>query len=289
MIYDAINIKSVLSKAIAMLKSAFFSLIKIFLVCLVVVWLVFSRCTEGFRVENGKPALVKLGVNGREINYIQGADPETFKSLDNAEDSRIIYAADAHRVYMGSSSFFYMLIDSADPGTFKILTSDGIYTADKDHVYWFGVELEEADPATFRVIENPYAVDVNRAYAGIVPFKVHSTQNFEVYEVGGYNRPTIKRNKVLIIEDRSKAYVSGWSRDGTAYYWGGNELKGADYDSLEILNGLHAKDFKTVYFKDEPISGADAESFNIVGTGSIRGQDNNFEYKEGQRVGRRKQ
>jgi len=243
---------------------------------------------KGFRVENGKPAIVSSAPFERVVRHIPGADTKTFKSLDNAKDAQATYAVDGKRVYIGYWNHA-MPIDSADPTTFSIITTDGAYAKDKERVYWFGVELEGADPATFRILEEPYAVDGSRAYAGIIPFEVHSLGNFEVLQVNGVNRPIGNRGNRLVTENRDEAYVSGWSRDGIAYYWGGTELKGADYDSLTILNDRHAKDSKSVFYRGALINGADAESFVVIRPGSIRGHDRNFEYKLGKRIGRAKQ
>lgn len=244
---------------------------------------------EGFRIIKGKPAIVHPFPVG-DVYPLRSADAATFKVLDSAEDARAIYAVDANRVYLGYRHQ-YMPIDLADPATFTILSEDGQYTADKDRVYWYGVELEGADPTSFRVLKAPYAVDANRVYVGISPLAVHSLENFEVLRVQGVTSPVTNTSPrgLLKEKDPSKAYVNGWSRDGIAYYWGGTELEDADYDSLAILNDLHAKDKHTVYFRGKPIRGADAESFVIVGPGSISGRDKNFEYDLGKRVGPRKQ
>ena len=177
-----------------------------------------------------------------------------------------------------------MLIDSADPTSFHLIASDGTYAADKEHVYWFGVVIPQADPETFRILSAPYAVDNTRAFAGIVPFEVQALEQFEVIRVGGFNLPVVNRSKGMVVKDPKEAYVSGWCRDGTAYYWGWSELEDADYESFQILNALHGKDSKSVYFRGRPIQGADAKSFNVVGPGDIRGQDKNFEYRLGVRI-----
>jgi len=262
-------------------------MMKLVLMVGIAYWLFVTGCSEGFLIENGKPAIVHLRGGDRKVRYIPGADAATFKSLDNAKDARATYAIDAKRVYMGYWGNA-MAIEMADPVTFKILTSTGTYTADKDRIYWFGVELEGADPATFRIIEQPYAIDANQAYAGITSFTVHSLENFEVLQTRDISSPITNRGNQTVIKDRDKICISGWSRDGIAYYWSGIELKGADYDSLAILNDCHAKDKKTVYFYGKPIRSADAESFVIVGPGSVRGRDKKYEYKLGKRVGRRK-
>jgi hypothetical protein len=246
-----------------------------------------SGCGYGFRNEGGKPALVSWTGNGRTVRYVEGADADTFRALDNADNAEALYAADDKRVYIGKNNHS-MPIESADPASFSILTPDGAYTADKQRVYWYGIELRGANPDTFRILKNPYGVDATRAYVGITPLEVHAVNDFEVLEVSGFNRPISVRSSRLVVEDPDEAHVSGWSRDGVSYYWGATELEGADYDSLVVLNECHAKDKRRVYYKGKPIPSADVETFVTVGPGDISGRDKNYEYEKGQAVGRAK-
>jgi len=275
-----------LLKILSKLNSAISLLGQMLLYSLLGLWLVLGGCgKKGFRIESGKPAIVSFAGGGKTVRHIPRADAETFKALENAEDARAIYAIDAKRTYIGYWNHA-MPIESADPTTFSIITPDGTYTKDKDRVYWYGVELQGADPATFQIIKEPYTVDANRAYAGVIPFVVHSLENFEVLQVRNIYSPIGNKGNRLVAKDRSKSHVSGWSRDGIAYYWGGIELKGADYESLAILNDLHAKDKGAVYFRGKPIRGADAETFITVSPGVISGRDRNHEYEKGKRVAR---
>lgn len=250
---------------------------------------VLTGCDDGFQIKNGKPAIFNISTGtGRRVLYIEGADAATFEAIKHDSKAKALYAKDAKRVYIGAMGHA-MPISAADPESFKILTPSGSYASDNERVYWYGVELVGADPTTFVVLKPPYSMDAQRVYVGRTPLEVNSLKEFEVVKVWSYNIPIdIGKNKVLVIEDSSEDYFSCWSRDGQSYYWGTVELAGADYASMKILNKLHAKDNKTVYFRGKPIQGADAESFVTVGPGSVLGQDKNYEYKIGKRVGPRK-
>ena len=182
-----------------------------------------------------------------------------------------------------------MPVELADPATFTILTTDGAYTADKQRVFWFGVELAGADPATFRVAKSPCAVDSQRAYIGIEPLELFSVEDFEVLQVNGFDPPIENKSGKLMTRDRDEAYVVSWSRDGTAYYWGATELEGADYDSLVLLGDWYAKDNATVYFEGVPMPRADAESFQVIGPAGYSARDERYEYEGGKRVVKTKQ
>jgi hypothetical protein len=240
-------------------------------------------CSEGFQFEGGKPAIVAW-VGSRSIQYLDGADPKTFRVLDSAENAVATYAMDANHVYIGVNNRA-MRIESADPKTFKVLTDNGAYSADDARVYWYGVELKGADPKSFLIIKEPYGVDKERVYVGTAPIKVSSLKDFEVLRVDGVNLPVNPQMNELVLQADKKSFISGWSRDGESYYWGAVKIDGADYDSLEILNDWHAKDRSRVYYKGEPIPGVDAASFVVTGEGVIRGQDKKYEYLKGKRIG----
>lgn len=246
--------------------------------------LLIGGCDKGFQMENGKPAIVGWA-GGRTVQYLDGADPNSFKVLEGKKDAKAIYAVDAERVYLGINSYA-MKIDSADPSSFSILTADGAYAADEKRVFWFGVQVPGADPDSFEVLQEPYAKDSKRVYVGITPLEVHALKNFEVLKVHPFDRPISAETNRLVVKAPEDVYVSGWSRDGVAYYWAAKELEGVDYDSLVLLNDLYAKDKHQVYYEGKPIRGADAKTFEVVGPGSIAARDKDFIYEQGKAVKR---
>ncbi|QDU57492.1 DKNYY domain-containing protein [Aeoliella mucimassa] len=251
--------------------------------CLLCAGFAIAGCGKpGFQIENGKPVMVEMNAAvGRESTPIPGADPKTFKPLEYGKNVNAIYAIDANQAYIGYISRA-MAIPLSDPATFKIITPNGDYAADENRVYWYGVEVPGADPASFRILKTPCAVDSQRAYIGLKPLEVHSLDHFEVLQIDFWNMPIGNANGRLMAKDLREHWVPAWSRDGVAYYWEATELEGADYESLKILNDVYAKDKATVYFQGKPVRGADAETF-VVGVG-MNGSDKNHEYNTGRRV-----
>ena len=80
--------------------------------------------------------------------------------------------------------------------------------------------------------------------------------------------------------------MSGWATDGKFHYWGSRRLEDCDYINLTILNEMYAKDTRHVYYAGEAISGADAETFEVIGPGVILGQDASWKYDKGRRSGK---
>jgi hypothetical protein len=83
---------------------------------------------------------------------ITGADPQTFQVLGDGE-----YSKDAKQVYDSTAS----VLSGADVATFELL-SDG-YAKDAKQVYWSGLSIDGADPATFKV-QNGKGRDKNGCY-----------------------------------------------------------------------------------------------------------------------------
>jgi hypothetical protein len=243
---------------------------------------------HGFMLEKGKPVLVTINAAvGRKATPIPGADAATFKALDHQKDAKVVYALDSQQAYIAYKNSA-MIVDRADPASFSIHTSDGTYSMDKQRVYWYGVELPGADPGSFKIIQAPYAIDAKRAYAGTTPVEVESLEKFQVLDVHYATRPIIGGRNGLEVRERKETGISGWSRDGSHYFWGVIKLERADYNSVTILNETHAKDSSRVYFRGEPIQGADAASFETVSPGVISGRDEDYEYELGKRAGPRK-
>ena len=246
-----------------------------------------GRITQpGFQIVDGEPAFVSIdGGYGVRVKHIPGADAASFKALDSAKGARATYAVDANQAYVGYRGN-YMPFGLEDPTTFAVLTKDGSYTSDHNRVYWFGVQLEGADPESFRILKAPYSADSERVYVGIVPMDVHSIDDFEVVKLVGYDPPVQGQSGHALRLEHVEAPVYGWSRDGTAYYWNTTEVVDADYDTLRVLNCLYAKDDSHVFFKGKKMRGADAATFEVAGPGEITGRDRKYKYNLGERTGR---
>ena len=108
----------------------------------------------------------------------------------NKDEFRLLnyetFAADDESVY-----FMAHKIEDADPATFQVIDNTGNmrYAKDKNFVYIYlkdgGImKVIGADPETFEALEYPYAKDKNDAYNGCLPLYVDDVTKFEVVESG---------------------------------------------------------------------------------------------------------
>lgn len=118
------------------------------------------------------------------VTEIVGADPATFEALDSdlARDARHVWRVDLifpdgdpataevvtpGYVWKDRNTVYYkhLPMKNADPRTFRHL--DQAFYRDAKHVYWSNERLVGADPDTFRTFgDTPYAADKNRVWLG---------------------------------------------------------------------------------------------------------------------------
>ncbi len=142
-----------------------------------------------------------------ELGYVYENDTWNYVTYDLATGRRVTpldvnkdtfkpldyenFAADNKSVY-----FMAHKIEDADPATFQVIDDTGQmrYAKDKNFVYIYlendGImKVFGADPATFEVLAFPYAKDKNDAYNGCLPLYVDDVTKFEVVESGsGWTR-----------------------------------------------------------------------------------------------------
>ncbi|MCH8518432.1 DKNYY domain-containing protein [Candidatus Gracilibacteria bacterium] len=157
-----------------------------------------------------------------ESKKIDGADPETFRFLDDdkkyAKDKNYVYyyyfhsktnhySEDAHSYSQYSE---WKKIDGVDTETFRFLGGD--YAKDENFVYLGGKKIDGADPETFRFLGS------DRKYA--------NDRNF-VYYLG---------TKIDGAHSLSFKYVDdNFTKDKKNVYWRGKKIDGVDPETLEIV------------------------------------------------------
>ena len=173
---------------------------------------------------------------------IQDAHAPSFRMLNDD------YARDTNRVYREGKGFevrdintyerigdvhakdkisgYYMTaeIKGSDGATFTFV--DGHYAKDAKHVFWsdydtgegahapveLSVTLPGADPATFAVIKDAYAADTNQVY---------------------YNAKVISKERPAF-----RVLEGDYALSGTAVFYRGEVLKGADVATFVVLPGI---------------------------------------------------
>lgn len=176
-------------------------------------------------------------------------------------------------------------VKGADLKSFKVLKSvfpgGKLYAVDRNHAYWRGRVIENADVKTFQVVDEHYSVDGKHIF-------------WEERILSTANPQTLK---VLINE---------YALDSDSVYYKGSVLSGADSKTFTAIGHYYAKDKNTVYNQGRALEEiSDPQTFRLLGKpdkeiknwfGFIRavhedmdhmidwGCDKNYYYREGRKI-----
>jgi len=165
------------------------------------------------------------------------------------------------------TTFFKVLI-----GIF-ILANLGMaeYIKTNNEVYYkyaegkdFQFKVENVDLGTFKVLNDKYAKDVKNVYFS-------GNKSFEDVDAGTFEVLPADYSK-----DKNNVYSpeNGWIQ----------RVNGANPKTIKVLNQFYLKDDKNVFFNDEKILGADANSFIALDKENGYAKDKNSVYYFGQKV-----
>ena len=203
---------------------------------------------------------------GSDCSKITDADPKTFSLLAYPGGSSWgDWAKDNYHVYYEGKT-----LPNADAETFQLFND--YWGKDGNHVYYKGNQVLEADAATFHVITGKqgdffpgyeYILDKNHFYStehnsssDLIDPKIDAA-TFEVLpaEVGAYVKD---KNAVFFDNSSGLSEING--ADPATF-----KVLGPCYSDKGMVYGSYAKDKNQVYCGDEPLEGADRDSFEYVG------------------------
>lgn len=233
---------------------------------------------------------------------IPSADPKSFQPLDDN------YARDGMRAwymatYRDSQDYFtsrrlrLVPLFQADPASLRVLEQR--YAADSGQVYYEGLEIRGADPATFEPLTEGFARDKTRGYHQFVyPVPLSHGPTFEVvgksyakdrehvYFVSRRPDGAPHAERVLDADPATfQAFPYDYAKDASHIYFESQALKG-EPGNFQPMDFGYAKTDKIVFHRGEPMLGADAASFQILEevTDEATARDKAWFYKDGKAV-----
>jgi len=128
----------------------------------------------------------------------------------------------------------------------------------------FQFKVKNVDLGTFKVLNDKYAKDVKNVYFS-------GNKSFEDVDAGTFEVLPTDYSK-----DKNNVYSpeNGWIQ----------RINGANPKTIKVLNQFYLKDDKNVFFNDEKILGADANSFIALDKENGYAKDKNSVYYFGQKV-----
>ncbi len=156
-----------------------------------------------------------------------------------------------------SSSNVFKEIEGADPNSFKLLENKfnsnidkkHLYTLDKNNVYYKGQIIIDADPQTFKTIvwgniDESYE-DANICWHYISRDRSHVF--YDGKKIEGINPETFK----LLTQNTTYIGCGGsydiYMSDGVSVYYGHKKLEGADASTFKVILDNYARDSKFFY------------------------------------------
>lgn len=159
-------------------------------------------------------------------------------------------------------------VSGVDVESFEILSE--WFAKDKNHVYWKGRELRDADPSTTRVLDNYFAVDKDQVFGFGTILLGANPDGFELLE-GSWSRDSssyfYSTKELDVCDYESFEIISEFTPfraiDERCYYWETQVVPVEDFSTLQILPGGYAADKFSVYFSERKIPSADVRSFKV--------------------------
>lgn len=220
-----------------------------------------TRVDRGFRVADGRVLFIDSNAGEGTIKRVVAeADVKTFRACEQPANAFALFAVDHKRVFMAEVYHVVVLAD-ADPATFEVLTPMGRYARDVNRVYYLGVAIEGADPASFKVVQSPFGRDGHRAYVGTIPIPVRDIATWTPLERGTAQRPWRQVDDQKSSQPHTELTGGGWSKDSMQVYWGELPIEGADAATFETCGRFYAKDHRHVYHAGAVVAGAEPATF----------------------------
>jgi hypothetical protein len=208
--------------------------------------------------------LICLVIGGIGYFYLSNQPPSTLTN-----DSGY-YIRGSKVYYLGGFPSTAFEIYGADVNTFEILDEPQVYALDSNNVYFHGVLIPDADPATFELLDSPYSRDANHVY---VSDSIHSNDpaHFEIVQ-GNVMRDSehIYWSGEIISDNPEHLVIIGtWGfytylEDSDKVYINGEVIKYASPIGFGVLKDEYSRGETNVYYFDEMISMADAGTFEII-------------------------
>jgi hypothetical protein len=229
--------------------------------------------------------------------WILSDAPADFKFI--SQDAQGILATDGKKVFLGPTALFP---ETVDAGTFERIGAT-VYFKDKNHVYTEKKIIEDADPATFKVIPGHneiYAKDKTGVFYDAVRIKDCDGAAFQILE-SNYSRDGRnafwKATKISDDAPNFKAFpgttLTAYAKDGKNVFWCDKKLDKADPRTFVGLSYYYGKDKNNVWFgvsaQDLPeiVEKADPASFEIDEGDPFNAKDKNNYFESGRIKGPR--
>ena len=220
------------------------------------------------------------------VTWCAMAQAEDLVRKNNARLISGNYYSYKNSIYVLEEHNYLKKLDDANAASFRVLS--GAFAKDTKHVFYGGVRIQQADPVTFKVLDDtPFAKDKLYAF-----FQYHVIPNVDIDTFTALNSTYAKDSKHIYQYYRTDNHVvkgadistfkvfdnkSAYAVDRFNAFYDGKPVQGADPLTFVPIGGGYARDKNLIYCLNEKIADFDYASFRVIGSG-IYGKDKDGVY-----------
>ena len=239
---------------------------------------------NGVHADSFKP-LGRHFARDKESGYyrgsvVSGSHGPSFEALGEheARDRAAVFYADTYRnaqEYWTVRRTRVFKIDGADPATFRLLSQH--YAVDRAQAYYQGKAFPVQDVASFEPLDGGFARDRERAYYDREPIPGSHGASFAMVDPadGGY-----ARDRLRVVHGHVEINAPGRGPHSVV-----RVLQGARLSTFRVLGAHYASDGQQVWHRGQKLVDADAASFELLPQASDQAdaRDARGHYLRGQR------
>jgi hypothetical protein len=226
--------------------------------------------------------------NGEHVKYqgriLEKADAASFEYLGEgyAKDSNIVF-------YKG------LELEDADVKTLERISSWRSVFIDKNYIYFYGdvLPIGEKRQIIYFLDDGVGGIDMGNNY---IKYKDRiffwddgggQAVSSMVFIDANPDRFVSVDNKYCKWGKKDSPYdpCQRYGKDDEKVFYDSYEIKGADPDTFQILNGLFTKDGYAVFYDTQKLEGINPETFQVLGSGMYGKNENSVVYTDRDVVG----
>ena len=213
-------------------------------------------------------------------SVIEDSEGKSFEVLSEheARDARTVFYADTYRKgqeYYTRRHNRVFAIAGADSSSYRVLAHG--YSRDASRAYYEGRAFKVRDVSSFEALDARYARDAHRGYFERIEIPGSHGPSFALLDV---RAPEFARDRTLVYHGSIDATQANSPRPVVRV------LRGADGATIRVIGRGYVADAKGVWYRSEPLAGADAASFKVNEdyTSEVDASDSRYRYRQGQRA-----
>ena len=239
------------------------------------IYLLYKNKFEVYNDENASNSAQLLDENLLQTNHgFYSNDDYNSLHLPTIGKAKFLgnqYVADEQKVYQLFSSGFKE-IKEVNAQSFVVINEN--FSKDKERVFYRGIAIYKADPATFEPTKYNFAKDKNAVFVDYRMIENTDKDSFEIIdEIYSKDKNKVYRYTEKVEGANPKNFqIIGESeigKDDSHLFWNGEILQEADYKTFKVISYNLAKDKNHLYWENKIVN-IDVKTFHDLGCNYVK-------------------